>query len=65
MENNILVERLKTKKIFLQFVEGRNAGVIIPKDFHQAKRERFLAKHIEQVKTITFNEWNVNTGATQ
>ena len=61
MENSVLVYMLKRKNINVQFVDGRNAGVILRKDFKQAKNEKYLSIHFEQVKTITEEQWRSNS----
>lgn len=60
--NQTLISRMNKRGLILAFKGGATCGVSFPKDKKFADNETFLAKNINQIKTITELEWNANRG---
>ena len=58
MTNQILCEMLHKKNALLYFLEGVNRGITFRNDGSKKKNLRYLQKHLDQVKTITEEQWN-------
>lgn len=58
MTSQTLCEMLHKKNALMYFLEGINRGITFRNDGSKKKNLRYLQKHLEQVKTITEEQWN-------
>lgn len=58
MQQATLIAQLKRRGFVLSFNEtGQTVGCAMPKDDNHAKNERFMAKHMDEIKGITKEVW--------
>lgn len=58
MTNKVLCQMIHKKNGIMYFLEGVNRGITFRQDGSHKKNMRYLQKHLEQVKTITEEQWN-------
>lgn len=59
MQQSTLIAQLKRRGFVMSFNEaGQSVGCAMPKDGDHGKNERFMAKHMDNIKLLTKSDWD-------
>lgn len=61
MTNDRLIKKLKKIKALVYFRAELNCGIGFMNNENFEEANKFILKHTEQIKTITFEQWNTVT----